>query len=415
MALSVEAVLKHSSDLQQARSIGDLMRVTGAAVKALTRYRTAWVAWFDDDGLHVRILAVTGGDASWESAPVIPRSADAMLEEIATAGAPVVVADARTDPRTNKEQVARYGNRTIVNIPVIFGGRVSGALGTGSFGDEGVVVPTTEELEALVVFASQLAPAFDRVKALEAQERAEKKNRELQGHLESLQRVELMGVLAAGVAHDLNNLLAVVLMSLDTIDRTKLGDDADALVDAMKAIDRMRDVAQQLLQLGRRDSGPHSTVDLVQKVATTVDLVRPSLPPAVTVVQHHDATPSVAGAAVQLEQALANLVINARDAVGRQGCITLQVDEPVLDLVSASKVRGGRAGRFARVRVSDDGPGIPLDLQERVFDPLYTTKPTGTGLGLAVVSRIVSQHHGFLSVDSAPGAGTCFSMYLPAT
>ena len=89
--------------------------------------------------------------------------------------------------------------------------------------------------------------------------------------------------------------------------------------------------------------------------------------------------------------------------------------EPVLDLVSASKVRGGRAGRFARVRVSDDGPGIPLDLQERVFDPLYTTKPTGTGLGLAVVSRIVSQHHGFLSVDSAPGAGTCFSMYLPAT
>lgn len=415
MALSVEAVLKHSSDLQQARSIGDLMRVTGAAVRALTRYRTAWVAWFDDDEKHVRIMAVTGGHASWESTPVIPRSADAMLEEIATGGHPVVVADARTDARTNKEQVARFGNRTLVNIPVVLGGRVRGALGTGSFGDEGVVEPTLEELEALVVFGSQLAPAFDRVKALEAQERAEKQNRDLQGHLESLQRVELMGVLAAGVAHDLNNLLAVVLMSLDSIDRSKLGDDADALADATKAIDRMRDIAQQLLQLGRRESGPHSTVDLVQKVATTIELVRPSLPPAVTVVQEHEGTPSVDGDAVQLEQALANLVINARDAVGVQGCITLQVDEPVLDPVSASKVRGGRPGRFARVRVSDDGPGIPVELQERVFDPLYTTKPTGTGLGLAVVSRIVEQHHGFLSVDSSPDAGTCFSMYLPAT
>lgn len=414
MALSVEAVLKHSSDLQQARSIGDLMRVTDAAVTALTRYRTVWIGWFEDDET-VRLLGMTGVLTSWDTLPLIPRRADVMLEEISKGGHPVVVSDARTDPRTNKEQVARFGSRTIVNIPVILAGRVRGALGTGSFGDEGVVEPTQEELEALVIFASQLAPAFDRVKALEAQERAEKKTRDLQGHLESLQRVELMGVLAAGVAHDLNNLLAVVLMSLDSIDRTKLGDDADALADATKAIDRMRDVAQQLLQLGRRDAGPHSTVDLVQKVATTVELVRPSLPLAVTVVQQHDGTPQVDGDSVQLEQALANLVINARDAVGLQGRITLQVDERVLDLVSASKVRGGRAGRFARVRVSDDGPGIPLDLQERVFDPLYTTKPTGTGLGLAVVSRIVEQHHGFLSVDSSPDAGTCFSMYLPAT
>ena len=414
MGLSVEAVLKHSSDLQQARSIGDLMRVTDAAVTALTRYRTVWIGWFEDDE-NVRLLGMTGVLTSWETLPLIPRRADAMLEEISKGGHPVVVADARIDPRTNKEQVARFGSRTIVNIPVILGGRVRGALGTGSFGDEGVVEPTRDEVEALVVFASQLAPAFDRVKALEAQERAEKRSRELQGHLESLQRVELMGVLAAGVAHDLNNLLAVVLMSLDSIDRTRLGDDAEALADATKAIDRMRDVAQQLLQLGRRESGPHSAVDLVQKVASTVELVRPSLPLAVTVVQEHDGTPSVDGDAVQLEQALANLVINARDAVGPQGRITLQVDEPVLDSVSASKVRGGRAGRFARVRVSDDGPGIPLDLQERVFDPLYTTKPTGTGLGLAVVSRIVEQHHGFLSVDSSPAAGTCFSMYLPVT
>jgi signal transduction histidine kinase len=413
MSLSVEAVLKHSGELQRARSIGDLIRVTDAAVASLTRYRTAWIGWFDDDDEFGRVLAMSGALASWESLPVIPRSGDPMIDEIRAGGHPVIVVDARLDPRTNKEQVARFGNRTIVNIPVVLAGRVRGSLGAGSFGDEGVLEPTQEELEALVVFASQLAPAFDRVKALEAQERAEKLHRDLQAHLESLQRVELMGVLAAGVAHDLNNLLGVVLFSLETIDRKKLGGDVAALDDAHTAIDRMRDVAGQLLQLGRKESEQRSAVDLVQKVATTVELVRPSLPPGVTVVQQAEGSISVTGDAVQLEQALANLVINARDAVGGKGRITLQVDQPVLDEVSANRVRGGRAGRFARVRVSDDGPGIPPELHERVFDPLYTTKPTGTGLGLAVVSRIVSKYDGFLSVDSAPGSGTCFAMYLP--
>lgn len=116
---------------------------------------------------------------------------------------------------------------------------------------------------------------------------------------------------------------------------------------------------------------------------------------------------------MQLEQAVANLVINARDAVGRQGRIELQVDERLLDDVAARSVSGGRPGRFARLRVSDDGPGIPLELQRRVFDPLFTTKPMGTGLGLAVVSRVVEQHRGFVSVQSEPGRGATFELYLP--
>lgn len=414
---SVEQILRHSGELQQARSIGDLMRTTGTAVMAMTRYRSAWIGWFDPDRPdELRVLAATGVVEAtiWETSPVVPRGTDAMIEEIAAGGKVVVVEDARTDVRTNKDMVARFGNRTIVNVPVVLRGSVRGMLGAGSFGDEGVVVPTQQELESLAIFASQLAPAFDRVHALAAQVRAEEAQQQLHRHLESLQRVELMGVLAAGVAHDLNNLLSVALSSLASIDRRPLGDDAEAMADATTALERMRDISKQLLLLGRAQSGPHRPLDLNDKVASTLALVRPSIPRSVSLVHAHQGKPMVEGDPVQLEQAVANLVINARDAVGKQGRIELSVDEQLLDEVAARGVSGGRPGRFARVRVSDDGPGIPAELQRRVFDPLFTTKPLGTGLGLAVVSRVVQQHHGFVSVRSEPGHGATFEVYLPS-
>lgn len=413
---TVEQILRHSGELQQARSLGDLMRTTGDAVKAMTRYHSAWIAWFDPDRPdELRVLASSGTVEAtiWETSPVVPRGADAMIEEIAAGGQVVIVEDARTDPRTNKEMVARFGNRTIVNVPVVLGGSVRGMLGTGSFHDEGVVVPTPREIESLAIFASQLAPAFDRVHALAAQAKAEAAQQQLHRHLESLQRVELMGVLAAGVAHHLNNLLSVALSSLASIDRRQLGDDAEAMADASTALERMGDISKQLLLLGRERSGPHRPIDLDDKVASTLALVRPSIPRSISVVHSRGAALMVEGDPVQLEQAVANLVINARDAIGKKGRIELSVDEQLLDEVAARSVSGGRPGRFARVRVSDDGPGIPAELQRRVFDPLFTTKPLGTGLGLAVVSRVVEQHRGFVSVHSQPGHGATFELYLP--
>lgn len=412
----VEQILRHSGELQQARTLADLMRTTDTAVKAMTRYHTAWIAWFDPEVPDtVRVLAASGSVEStiWETSPVVPRGVDAMLDEIAAGGEVVVVEDARVDPRTNKEAVARFSNRTIINVPIVLGGSVRGALGTGSFGDEGVVVPTPQEIESLAIFASQLAPAFDRAHALAAQAKAEEAQQALHRHLESLQRVELMGVLAAGVAHDLNNLLGVAFSSLASIDTTRLGEDAEALADANAALERMRDISRQLLHLGRERSGQHQRLDLNDKVASTLALVRPSIPRSVAVVHQRQGAPMVDGDPVQLEQAVANLVINARDAVGTHGRIELSVDEQQLD-EAAARGLSGRPGRFVRLRVADTGPGIPRELQGRVFDPLFTTKPLGTGLGLAVVSRVVQQHQGFVSVHSEPGHGATFALYLPA-
>jgi signal transduction histidine kinase len=417
MADVLQQVLVHSEGLQLARSVDGLIRAANAAVRDLSRYRSAWLAWIDpENDATVRLLAINGTiETTWKDALVIPIAGDAMVQEIIWGGRPVVVEDARVDPRTNKDIVAQLGNRTIINIPVVLAGRVRGMLGIGSFGDEGVIPPTAAELEALTIYAAQLAPAFDRISALDERDRAERERRKLVEHLQSLERVELMGVLSAGVAHDMNNLLSVAILSIESLGRAKLDEEEQAsLADASRAMAKMRDISKQLLQLGRSEASVRTEVDLNARVASTLELVRPSIPRGVRVLHERHSAPRIEGDGVQVEQALANLVLNARDAVGDTGIITLRVDERQLDAGALPTAPRSRPGRFAHVRVSDTGPGLSPELKSHIFDPLFTTKAKGTGLGLAVVSRITEQHRGFVAVESEPGRGTSFDLYFPA-
>ena len=115
-----------------------------------------------------------------------------------------------------------------------------------------------------------------------------------------------------------------------------------------------------------------------------------------------------------LDQAVANLVLNARDAVGEAGLISIAVDFRDLDADFVTAHAWATVGTYVRVQVRDDGPGVPALLQDRIFDPLFTTKPEGTGLGLALVSRVASQHDGNIRCESTPGQGAIFELLLPA-
>jgi signal transduction histidine kinase len=415
MAIDLQAMLRHSGELQRATSLGELLHITYRAVKENTRYQHAWLAVVDqDDPGFMYVVEVRGGleQLVLATCPRLSIADDAMVKEILESGKPVVIAECAEDPRTDKKIVAILKNRTLVNVAMAVGSQRMGTFGVGTFGDEGVMTPTEAELEWMVVFATQLASALARLEFLERQRKDTEARTRLERHLEALQRVELMGVLAAGVAHDLNNYLQVIHGTLTALDLDRLGD-PEAVEDVMHATARASEVARQLLTLGRSAS-PTREVDLNARVTSTLKLVRSSIPRGVKVKHDAGQAPAVIGDPVQIDQALANLLINARDAVGENGAIEIAVGEREFDSHFAQHHPWARSGKFGRVSVHDDGPGIPGELLERIYDPLFTTKKTGTGLGLAVVSRVVQQHSGLMHVESRPGRGTTFELYLPA-
>jgi signal transduction histidine kinase len=417
MSIDFRAALELAGALQRVTTPRELVEVTRDAVVAKTRYRHAWLALFEEhDPTHARLVEFAGdgpiAELAFSTCPLMPIAGDPMMEAIRFGGEPVVVDDARIDPRTNKDFVAKIGNRTIINVPLVLGDRLLGSLGVGTFDDEGVQAPSPPELEWLTVVGMQLAAAYSRLMVLDGRHALEQSQVKLERHLESLQRVELMGILASGVAHDLNNHLTVIQSGLDLI----VQGHRDLVEDVRLAAERAREVTHQLLTLGRASAPRREEIDLRTRLARTVKLLRPSMPRGVQVLLE-EGSATIEGDPVQIDQVLANLLINARDAVGSSGTIRIGVDERELDpTLPSPPLPASQAiakGRYGHLWVSDDGCGIAPENLDRIFDPLFSTKSKGTGLGLAVVSRVVQQHAGLVLCDSTPGRGTTFEVYLP--
>ncbi len=414
MAIDPQGVIAFGNALQRATGLKELIDATHAAVREHTRFRNVWLAVIQpEDPEHIYILQVTGDvpDLLLNDCPRIPIAGDAMIAEMLALRAPVLVRDAGEDPRTNKEIVAALGNRTIQNVPMLLGPTLVGSLGAGTFGDEGVIEPTAKEMEHLVVFATLVAGAVTRLALVDQQRADHVRRRELEASLEAMQRVELMGVLAAGVAHDLNNYLGVVSGSLEIL-ALGGGPDLPLIEDAIFATQKAAAVTRQLLALGQRSDAAPARLDLGQLVDGTLRLVRPAIPRTVELMTGAPTSVAVRAHGVQIEQAVANLIINARDAVGADGRIVVEVD--TIEVRADEPGAPADPGRYARVRVSDSGPGIPDEEITRIFDPLYSTKRGGTGLGLAVVSRVAEQHAGFVQCSSSLGEGTTFALCLPS-
>lgn len=416
MPLDIEAVLRHATALQRANTLRALVMVTHEAVVTGTRYRHLWLALIrPEDPENIAVVQVAGEveELILERCPTVPIAGDAMVAEILANRAPAVVVDGQTDPRTNKAIVAALGNRTIVNVPMLLGAELLGMLGVGTFGDEGPMAPTPDELEYLVVVATQLASAYARWRLIEAQRAEDLRRAALERQLERLQRVEMMGILTAGVAHDLNNYLMVIRVALDGL---RSGDPSTVAVDldaAEGATEWSIAVVQQLLALGRAPRGTPTAFELSDRLREALQVLRPAIPASIEVVERLDQPARVVADPVQVEQALANLVLNARDAIPSVGRIEVEVDTVTLGPDDTRAYPAARPGDFARMSIRDSGVGIAADRMDRIFEPLYTTKARGTGLGLAVVARVAEQHHGFVACESTVGRGSTFRLLLP--
>lgn len=229
------------------------------------------------------------------------------------------------------------------------------------------------------------------------------------------QRLESIGTLAGGIAHDLNNVLAPVMMSLDLL-RDMVGAQGQDLVESLRqSVGRGADLVRQVLTFARGLDGRKDKVDLRQVVREIEAVVRDTFPKRIelTVSLPSRAT-SVMGDSTQLHQVLMNLVVNSRDAMPNGGRLGIDVNRVDLSGPEAVGLRLA-PGRYARIAVSDEGEGISPEHQEIIFEPFFTTKDVGhgTGLGLSTVQSIVRGHEGAVQLQSEKGRGSVFTCWLP--
>ncbi|HEY1550181.1 MAG TPA: EAL domain-containing protein, partial [Kofleriaceae bacterium] len=235
--------------------------------------------------------------------------------------------------------------------------------------------------------------------------------------LQQSQKLETIGGLASGVAHDFNNILTIVQTcaslleeDLDTSDPRR-----QEATDIREAAERGATLTRRLLSMSRHVPATRRLLQLNDVLAGFVQSLRRLVGPDIELDVRRGELPVVLGDAGQLEQVLMNLVVNARDAMSGRGRITVETSTESLDAEGAA-LRGLAPNRYAVLAVTDTGPGIPPDVRARIFEPFFTTKAAGkgTGLGLSITQNIVAEAKGAIEVYSELGHGTTFRVRLPA-
>jgi PAS domain S-box-containing protein len=233
-----------------------------------------------------------------------------------------------------------------------------------------------------------------------------------------VQRMESIGTLAGGIAHDLNNVLSPILMAVDLLrmkatDPTSLGVLATVEASARRGADMVR----QVLSFARGMDGQRLPLRAKDVLRDIGHILQETFPKNIRCSTRAGADlPLLSGDATQLHQVLLNLCVNARDAMPHGGSLEVRADAAEIDEHYAAMNPGAEPGTHIVFTVTDSGHGIPAEMRDKIFDPFFTTKELGqgTGLGLSTVLAIVKSHGGFIQVQSAPGEGTAMKVYFPA-
>ena len=291
--------------------------------------------------------------------------------------------------------------RRVVETGALQRYRETGEVGGRLLHVEIVLVPVRDESGSIVRIVGSGRDMTAQVQAEEA--------------LRQSQKMEAMGQLTGGVAHDFNNLLTPILASLDRVQRKGFGDERDRrLIDgALQAAERARTLVQRLLAFARRQPLQPRAVDVAGLVHGMADLVASTTGPQIKMVLDVEhGVPAAYAETNQLEMALLNLAVNARDAMPEGGTLRISVSD---ETVSAAGPGGVAPGRYVRVCVADTGQGMDEATLARAVEPFFSTKGVGkgTGLGLSMVHGLVTQLGGALTIQSRPGAGTEVTLWLP--
>jgi two-component system cell cycle sensor histidine kinase/response regulator CckA len=244
--------------------------------------------------------------------------------------------------------------------------------------------------------------------------------RQLESELRQAQKMESVGLLAGGVAHDFNNALTVIMGSTEVLaEALPSSSEAESALDEIRsATNRAVSLTRQLLAFSRKDVIAPRLIDLNALVTETERMLRRLMGEDIEIAATLD--PTIANVKVdpgQWDQVLMNLAVNARDAMTGCGRFTIETRDLHIEAQSTAASRGIQPGRYVELSIGDTGCGMPADVVSRVFEPFFTTKPVGqgTGLGLAVVYGIVKQSGGSIDVRSEVNVGTTFTILIPAS
>jgi two-component system, cell cycle sensor histidine kinase and response regulator CckA len=417
----LRAVARTADELVRAEPDGPTLDRVLAAIGAAAEVSRVYV--FENHRAPDGDLRL-GQRFEWTAPGVPPRLGDPDLRDtsyrergveplaVALAARQAVSGHARTMPEPARVLLERHGTRSFLAVPIFTGAHWWGALGFDECRQEREW--TTVETDALHVVAGVLGAAFER-------QRAEQERASIERKMVESQKLESLGVLAGGIAHDFNNLLTSILgnASLLRYDLPKESPLHPALEQIEKTSLRAADLCKQMLAYSGRGRFQLQRVDLARLVADTTHLLEISISKkAVLRFNFAAGVPPVEGDPTQLRQIVMNLVINASEAIGeRSGIIALTTGLMRADqayLATTHLAPELPPGDYVFLEVSDNGCGMAPEVMARIFDPFYSTKFTGRGLGLAAVLGIVRGHRGTLKVYSEPGKGATFKLLLPA-
>ncbi len=428
-----QSLLRLSRVLESAQSYDEVLRITQAEVQATVGYPTVWVYLFSEDLQYAYPVAAGGASSDTimtdDSTARLTIPGDPMMEEIATATDLVVVEDARTDPRTNKAIVEHLGNRSIINVPILFFDRHVGAIGMGTFGEEGIRVPTAAERAYLAAMGSHLAVTLDRLHLLVERRRIDKELRQYREHLEdTVQQRTAELLLARDAAEAANKAKSVFLANMSHELRTPLnailgfsrmmGHDALLSGNQRANLDIINRSGEHLLRLindvlemakieaGRLqlEVAPFDLGNTVRDVVEMMQLRCEEKGLRLLLDQSSEFPRYIKGDEARLRQVLLNLLSNAVKFTD-QGGVTVRL--------------GTRANsrQHLLIEVQDSGPGIAPEDRERLFKPFVQlteeSSRQGTGLGLAITRQFVQMMGGQITVDSQLGKGSLFRIDLP--
>ncbi|MEI6560948.1 MAG: response regulator [Verrucomicrobiota bacterium] len=243
--------------------------------------------------------------------------------------------------------------------------------------------------------------------------------KDMEEHLLRTQRLESIGSLAGGIAHDLNNILGPIIMSSSILGEDLSKETAKELVFIIQeAAQRGADIVNQVLTFARGAKGQQKILEPRTLITQVERFLKETLPKTITFkVALPEGLWNVTGNITQLHQVFVNLCVNARDAMPEGGKLSLCAKNFEVCERFAAKVPEAKPGQYVRINVTDTGSGMPREILHKIFDPFFTTKAPdkGTGLGLSTVLGIVKSHGGFMRVESKVGKGSKFSVYFPAT